>query len=58
MGIFKKFKKRMGPKGMFGLKPIFFGKYSPVGMSRGMLARRAKGKPIGGAKERYPYKFE
>lgn len=58
MGLMKKMKKKFGPKGTFGplgknFNPIK-GKMSPGGMLRG----KADNRPIGGAHDRYPYKFE
>lgn len=44
-------------KGVFGPK----GKFGPIkGVQHpwNLLGGKAKGKPLGGAKERYPYKFE
>jgi len=59
MGMFKKLKKKFGPKGTFGpfgknFNPIS-GKFSPM---KGTLSSKASNKPIGGPHERYSYKFE
>jgi len=68
MGIFKKILKKasplhhmktmgkmMGPKGKMGK---MFGPGSKMDPLKGLLGKKAKNKPIGGAKDRYSYKFE